>query len=164
MLSSLLLAPIGRTPRMLMRNERPSPMDHGQIECELKRDLSSLGQIETMLQDFAKRHRISDGDLFDLALAIEEIVTNIIRHQPKTESVIRLHMDGAADRVVVTVTDPDSVFFDPTAAKDPALDLPIEERKPGGLGIFLTKQVMDEVHYEFRNGTGTTTLVKRLES
>jgi serine/threonine-protein kinase RsbW len=139
-------------------------MDQRPIERELPRDFSSLEEITTMLEAFFVQHRLTSGDQFDLALAIEEIVTNIIRHQPKADSAILLRLDGGSDRVVVTIVEPDAVFFDPTAARDPNLDVPIEERKPGGLGIFLTKKVMDEVRYEFHEGTGTTTLVKKLES
>lgn len=133
------------------------------MERKIKRDLSSLEQIATMLQEFSESHGLSEADRFSLFLAIEEIVTNIIRHQPQRDTGIRVQMNGSADRVVVTIVDPDSVFFDPTVAKDPQVNLPIEQRKPGGLGIFLTKKVMDEVRYEFHEGTGTTTLVKRLE-
>lgn len=134
------------------------------MEREITRDLNSLEHISVMLDEFSREHHISDADRFSLALAIEEIITNIIRHQPKNSSAIHVRMNGSVDRVVITIEDPESVFFDPTAAKDPKVDLPIEERKPGGLGIFLTKRVMDEVRYEFHEGTGTTTLVKRLES
>jgi len=133
------------------------------MEREVTRDLSSLEQIAEMLQEFAENQGLSERDRFSLALAVEEVVTNIIRHQPKNTTSIRLRLDGSAERVVVTVVDPDSTFFDPTAAKDPKVDLPIEERKPGGLGIFLTKRVMDEVHYTFHDGTGITTLVRRRE-
>jgi len=133
------------------------------MECDVARDLSSLEQIVGMLHTFAEHQGLSEKDRFSLTLAVEEIVTNIIRHQPKNTTGIRVRIDGSPERVVVTVVDPDSTFFDPTAAKDPTVDLPIEERKPGGLGIFLTKRVMDEVRYEFHEGTGTTTLVRRLE-
>jgi len=133
------------------------------MEREIPRDLSSLDQVAGMLQEFADHQGLSEKDRFSLSLAIEEIVTNIIRHQPKSATKIRLRVNGSPERVVVTIVDPDSVFFDPTAARDPKVDLPIEDRKPGGLGIFLTKRVMDEVHYEFHDGTGTTTLVRRLE-
>ena len=133
------------------------------MERELTRDLSSLQHVSTMLDEFSQEQNISEADRFSLTLALEEIITNIIRHQPKNEAVIRVRMNGSHERVVVTIEDPDSVFFDPTAAKDPNIELPIEERKPGGLGIFLTKRVMDEVRYEFHAGLGTTTLVKRLE-
>lgn len=134
------------------------------MEREVTRDLSSLEQIANMLKEFTNQQGLSQRDSYSLALAVEEIVTNIIRHQPKNTTCIRVRIDGSPERVVVTIVDPDSVFFDPTVAQDPKVDLPIEQRKPGGLGIFLTKRVMNEIHYEFHEGTGTTTLVRRLES
>lgn len=55
--------------------------------------------------------------------------------------------------VSVTITFVDhGVPYDPLARRDPDLTLPAEERDIGGLGIFLTKQIMDDVSYEHCHG------------
>jgi anti-sigma regulatory factor (Ser/Thr protein kinase) len=61
----------------------------------------------------------------------------------------------------MTVTD-HGVPFDPTAAPAPDITLPAEERSIGGLGIFLTRTLMDGFRYERVGGTNVLTLEKKL--
>jgi anti-sigma regulatory factor (Ser/Thr protein kinase) len=56
----------------------------------------------------------------------------------------------------------DRVPSDPLAKEDPDVTLSVEERGVGGLGIFLTKQIMDDVAYEYREGQNILTLKKNL--
>jgi len=52
--------------------------------------------------------------------------------------------------------------FDITELEDPDLKGSLQERRPGGLGIYLTKNVVDAVQYEYRNRTSIITLTKNL--
>ena len=52
--------------------------------------------------------------------------------------------------------------YDPLARQDPDLSLPAEEREIGGLGIYMTKKLMDEVRYEYLDGQNILTLKKKL--
>ena len=52
--------------------------------------------------------------------------------------------------------------FDPLEKPDPDVLLSAEEREIGGLGIFMTKKVMDELRYEFNDGQNILTMKKRL--
>ena len=52
--------------------------------------------------------------------------------------------------------------YDPLAKDDPDVTLPAEVRPVGGLGIFMVKQSMDDVKYEYKDGTNILTLVKSL--
>ena len=54
------------------------------------------------------------------------------------------------------------VPFDPLAKEDPDVTLPSEQRKVGGLGVFLVKQNMDDIQYEYLNGSNILTLKKEL--
>ena len=54
------------------------------------------------------------------------------------------------------------VPYDPLAKADPNTKLPAEERQIGGLGVFLTKKLMDDVSYEYRGGQNILTLKKKL--
>ena len=51
--------------------------------------------------------------------------------------------------------------FDPLAKEDPDITLSVEERKIGGLGIFMVKKTMDDVAYEFKDGKNMLTVVKK---
>lgn len=52
--------------------------------------------------------------------------------------------------------------YNPLEAADPDVTLSIEERKVGGLGVFIVKKTMDEVFYEFVDGQNVLTLVKSI--
>jgi anti-sigma regulatory factor (Ser/Thr protein kinase) len=61
---------------------------------------------------------------------------------------------------VIQVTD-SAPAFDPLSLPDPELDGDIEDRKIGGLGIYLVRQVMDTISYRYENGKNILTLEKR---
>jgi sigma-B regulation protein RsbU (phosphoserine phosphatase) len=54
--------------------------------------------------------------------------------------------------------------YNPLARADPDLTLPLEQRRPGGLGVFLVKQLADEVSYERREGRNHLRFLKRFEN
>jgi anti-sigma regulatory factor (Ser/Thr protein kinase) len=88
-----------------------------------------------------------------VTLALEEALSNVIRHgcEPNREYDIRVRF--AADERAAEIELSDNARpFDPLSLPPPNLDLPIEQRKPGGLGVFLVRQLMDEVTYEFTEG------------
>ncbi|MBQ9031047.1 MAG: ATP-binding protein [Parasporobacterium sp.] len=99
-----------------------------------------------------------------ISVAAEEIFVNIANYAyaPKTgPATIRLSI--SEDPAVVTVTFIDSgVPFDPLEKIDPDVSLPAEDREIGGLGIFITKKIMDDVHYEYKNGYNCLTMIKKM--
>ena len=65
--------------------------------------------------------------------------------------------------VAVTITFIDhGIPYDPLAKADPDVALPAEERAIGGLGIFMTKKIMDGLSYEYKDGQNILTLTKNL--
>ena len=73
--------------------------------------------------------------------------------------LITVRLDIAAETFAAEVTD-NGHPFDPTAAPDPDLSLPLEQRDPGGLGIHLMRQMMDRLHYQRRDGRNILRLEK----
>ncbi|MBO4733697.1 MAG: ATP-binding protein, partial [Clostridia bacterium] len=54
------------------------------------------------------------------------------------------------------------VPFDPTAKDDPDVTLSAEERKIGGLGIYMVKKSMDDFTYEYKDGKNVVTITKAI--
>lgn len=97
-------------------------------------------------------------------LAVEELFVNIAcyAYHPGTGPVtIERVVEEAPPAVCVTFRDR-GVQYNPLARKDPDTTLPIEERPIGGLGIFLVKQNVDEVSYEYADGQNVLYLRKKL--
>ncbi|MBR3812722.1 MAG: ATP-binding protein [Spirochaetaceae bacterium] len=96
-------------------------------------------------------------------LAVEEIFVNIAHYAYKPETG-QAEIDCKFENGTLTVVFSDSgKKFDPLARQDPDTSLALEERKIGGLGIFLTKQFMDSVLYEYADGKNILTIEKKIE-
>ena len=71
-------------------------------------------------------------------------------------------MELSGDPAAVTLRFRDrGIPYDPLARQDPDITTPAEERQIGGLGILMTKKLMDEVRYEYRDGQNILTLKKK---
>ena len=98
-------------------------------------------------------------------LAVEEIFVNIANYAYDPETGPATVRAGVhPDRSAVSITFIDhGVPYDPLAKADPDLSKSAEEREVGGLGIFLVKQTMDDIRYEYVNGSNILTIVKGLK-
>ena len=125
-------------------------------------DPEALDHIRAFVERFAGEHGIGSDDVARVLIAVEELVTNIVKYgyvppvQPGS-AAITLRLDG--DRLVVEIVD-DGGEFDPFAAPDPDLDLPLEERRVGGLGLHLVKALMDQMRYR-RDGARNVVEISR---
>lgn len=102
--------------------------------------------------------------LNQLDLAVEEIYINIAHYAyAPTVDKVEITCTLAGTPPVVTVTFKDrGRQFDPLAREDPDITLAAEDRQIGGLGIYLTKQFMDEVTYSYEAGQNVLTFKKTL--
>ena len=97
-------------------------------------------------------------------VAVEELFVNVADYAygGKTGKVtvqITLHEDPLAAEI--TFID-GGKQYDPLAKPDPDVTLAAKDRKKGGLGIFMVKNSMDDMKYEYKDGKNVLTLVKNL--
>ena len=88
-----------------------------------------------------------------------EFVDGFLEENGKAKIEIR-DVDGSAE---ITFTD-SGTPYNPLARPDPDITLSAEERKIGGLGIYIVKKSMDNVNYEYRNGKNVFTIRKRMKA
>ena len=99
-----------------------------------------------------------------IGLACEEALVNIIKYAyPNGEGDIEIGYECSDNNsgIVITIID-SGKEFDPLAKAEPKLDIPVEERPIGGLGIFMIISIMDKVIYKRENGQNILTLVMYL--
>ena len=97
-------------------------------------------------------------------VAVEEIFINIASYAYTPEkgcAAVRVEVSDYPVTVTITFTD-HGTPYDPLAKKDPDVTLPVNAREIGGLGIFLTKKLMDDVQYAYRDGRNVLTLKKKI--
>ena len=96
-------------------------------------------------------------------LAIEEIVTNCINYgySDEREHIIEIVMRVEDGRLTLRIVD-DGDAFDPLAAPEPDFSIRVQDRREGGLGIHLLRNLADHISYERRDGHNKITLVKTM--
>jgi len=144
-----------------------SPVVHddlssGRSERGFARTFAALGEIFAFTKGFYLREGIAPEDRFDVDFAVEEIFTNFVKYDPGSSEQVTVALERVGDRLRITIVDPDSAAFDPSAAPVARTDAPLEERTPGGLGIQLTRKLVDGMDYTHSGRTSTVTLTKRL--
>lgn len=97
-------------------------------------------------------------------VALEEIFINIANYAYKPgKGPATVLVDVSEDPLTVTITFVDhGIPYDPLAKEDPDITLPADQRQIGGLGIFMTKKLMDDVVYEYKEGSNILRLIKKL--
>lgn len=105
-----------------------------------------------------------ESTLFKIRLCIEEAVENIVNYAySHKDGWIIASTQRLGDKVVISLRDA-GIPFDPLAVPDPDITLPAEARQIGGLGIFLCKQMMDSVRYEYTDGCNVFTMEKKFNN
>jgi anti-sigma regulatory factor (Ser/Thr protein kinase) len=103
--------------------------------------------------------------LLRLELAVEEAFVNIASYAypaDNGEITVRLGIDEDPLQVTVQLTD-SGIRFNPLENEDPDVTTEIEEKQPGGLGIFLIKKNVDQVQYQYHEGKNMLTLHQRMD-
>jgi len=125
-------------------------------------ELSNLAVVRHFVQETAAGFGF-DGKVIDEMLqAVEEAVANTVLHgYNRQPGEIKVEVQREGNQLVVRLRD-QAPHFDPTGFPPPDLTLPLEERAPGGLGIYLMRQFTDTVtHRVTSDGSNELTLVKK---
>ena len=133
---------------------------------EIEADTSRIHEVYEYIEKKMDGLHCSQKSLMEISVAVEEIFVNIANYAyaPGKGNVI-VNAELSRDRTSLTISFSDSgKEFNPLDRTDPDITLSAEERDIGGLGIYMTKQMMDEVFYEYRDGHNVLTLRKDLES
>jgi len=130
------------------------------LHNKFRRHLDSLSEIFDLIDRFVEQEGIDDAARRAISLAVDELFTNMVKHAPKNTNDITIELEVHDQYLLVTLIDRDVAPFDIIKNPDPYLGASLDERKPGGLGIFLTKNVVDDVQYKYHDRTSTITLKK----
>ena len=110
-----------------------------------------LDEIREFVGAIARNGGFSDKDVYNIQLATDEAASNIIEHayENKPDGILDLSCGMNGDVITIILIDYGE-SFDPSEVPLPDLKADLSERKIGGLGIFLMRNLMDEVYYEPR--------------
>jgi anti-sigma regulatory factor (Ser/Thr protein kinase) len=130
---------------VLVKREAAPPGIHRSFE----RSFDSIEPIFAFTADTFARQGIDPEFLPVVDLAVEELFTNMVKYSTMSSAAVRIDLARIDGGVEVTLTDYDVEPFDVTQAPDADIELPIEQRKPGGLGLHLIRRLVDSIEYEY---------------
>ena len=112
-----------------------------------------------MTEDFFKEEKLPPGLRNVVDLATEELFVNMVTYNTESSEDILIQMVPHDHGVEVSLTDYDVERFDPTGIGPIDVSAPLDERTPGGLGLYLVLKMVDSINYEYRNRQSRITFV-----
>jgi sigma-B regulation protein RsbU (phosphoserine phosphatase) len=133
-------------------------------EMTVSASVDRLDDVQRFIEEKLEEAGCPQKEKGQIRLAAEEIFVNISRYAyPSGNGEVKVTVDISGQPAEASVTFTDTgIPFDPLSVQDPDTTLPAEQRKTGGLGIFLARRMMDDVLYEYREGQNILTLKKRI--
>ena len=142
----------------------------GKRELTLDAKIENLNQVLAFLDRRLDELECSMKAKMQIELALEEIFVNVSSYAynrvgPASQEPgkVSISVEDTKDPLSVAVTIIDrGIPFNPLTQQDPDVSLPAEDRRVGGLGIYMVKKSMDHVRYEFKDGQNILTFRKDL--
>lgn len=133
-------------------------------EIVLSADIANIESVTQFVDGELEANGCSMKAQMQIDIAIDEILSNVAFYgYPDGQGQVRVTVDfpGNDAKVVIAFED-NGIEFNPLEKEDPDVTLSAEERKVGGLGIFIVKKTMDDVHYERKDNKNILTIEKTI--
>lgn len=131
-------------------------MDRLSVEAKVE----NLYQITDYVEEELEAIGVPLGHITSVCIAIEEVYVNIASYAYKDETgKVDVEIDTKDSSINIKFFD-EGTPYNPLEKMDPDISLPPEKRQQGGLGIYMIKNIMDEVEYEYKDNKNILTMVK----
>ncbi len=118
-----------------------------------------ITEITEFLENILNENNVSPKIISQTDIVADEIFSNIALYSGATEAKVGCMV--SENCLTLRISD-NGVQYDPTKNPDPDTTLSADERKIGGLRIFMVKKMMDVVSYEYIEGRNVLTVTKKL--
>ncbi len=149
------------------------PVPVRSTELTIEADIDKLDEVLDFINARLDNLGCTPKARMQIEIAMEELFVNVAHYAytenrlyedgDKPKGMVTIRVDESESPLSVEVTLADSGFpFDPLAREDPDITLSAEDRRIGGLGIYMVKKSMDNVRYEHKDGKNILTFRKDL--
>jgi len=121
------------------------------MKVELRRSFDEIARVVGVTEAYFLSAGVDPNLRTAVDLCIEELFVNMVSYNRETDSNIDLEMNVIEGGIEVSLTDYDVERFDPTERGEADVDAPLENRTPGGLGVYLVLKMVDSIHYEYHD-------------
>ena len=128
----------------------------------LTNQVADIPQLNQFVEEACAGQHLGEGFIAELKLAIEEVVANVIHHayDKHEKGEIGVNLKFRPEEVSVEIKDAGKAF-DPTEIKEADTESSVEERRIGGLGLCLVRQLTDTMTYRREGNFNLLSLTKR---
>ncbi len=126
--------------------------------------MASLPDLLDSVTGFLEEHNADEEATFAISLGVDEMFSNFVRHQSVGKQDVDIELRVENGSVKAIMQDHDVEEYDFTKQEPADMDALAAVASPGGRGLYLTMQLMDNVEYAYANRTCTVTLTKRIRS
>ncbi len=129
----------------------------------IEASLDALAKISDFIVEQARAAGFDEHATWEVQLAVDEATTNVIQHgYGEKQGYIKLITEIHGDEFKISIYD-DGQRFDPNNVPEPDFDSPLEERRTGGLGLYLMRKLMDRVDFRFDNSQNILVMTKQIK-
>ena len=121
---------------------------------EITNKTQNLVDVRDMVESVLQEASFPKSDMGHIILAVDEAVANVVEHAyapENEESLITINITIDNKKISIQVID-NGTTFDPSSIENPDMEEHVKDGRRGGLGIYLIRQIMDEVDYHFLEG------------
>ena len=129
------------------------------MDKKFKRNFDELREIVALTEQFFAEQDIDPALRNVVDLAVEELFVNMVTYNTESNQDILIQMSPHEHGIEVSLTDYDVERFDPRNVRPVDVDAPLQDRTPGGLGLYLVLKMVDSIHYEYRNRQSKITFI-----
>lgn len=133
----------------------------------LSADISNLDHLYQFIQDTLAKYCVKSTQINVMEMVCEEIFTNIVNYayqnEEKNQNDVEVDIEKFDDEIVITFKDKGTPF-DPLSVEEPNVNITLEERDYGGLGLIMVKKSVDRVEYTYKDGENVFKLYKTIKS
>ena len=133
-------------------------------KLSVKAEVNSLSEVQSFVDRILEENGCQMKAQMQIDIAVEELFVNIAHYaypSGEGDAIIEVDTESVTDCFKITFED-GGVPYDPLKHEDPDVTLSAEERQIGGLGIFMVKQSMDDISYEYTDNKNRLTITKKI--
>lgn len=129
------------------------------ISLNLAPEIDELKRLYEAVESLGEQEEWPPGLIFQVNLALEELGINIMNYGETAEEILVI-LASDEDTITINISDEGKPFNPLTEGPEPDITQELDERPIGGLGVYLVRTLMDELHYRREGDRNHLTLVK----
>lgn len=130
------------------------------LKLIIEAKLQNLSVISDFIAGSLEQFGVKEG-VFHIQMAVDEACTNVIKYAYEDAGGNITITCDVKDNILIIVINDRGKPFDPHTVRPPDLESSLDQRRIGGLGIYLMKKFMDDVSYSFDQKKGNTLVMKK---